>query len=40
MTTYRAFLFFLRPLWAGVALGVCALLTLAYLFLKALEGSE
>lgn len=40
VTVYRAFLLILRPLWASVALGVLALLTLAYLFLKALEGLE
>jgi hypothetical protein len=40
VTVYRAFLLILRPVWAGVALGVCALLTLAYLFLQALEGLE
>ena len=38
VTTFRAFLLVLRPRWAGVALGVVTLLTLAYLFLKALEG--
>lgn len=40
VTVYRAFLLVLRPVWAGVALGACALLTLAYLFLQALEGLE
>jgi hypothetical protein len=40
VTVFRAFLLILRPLWASVALGVLALLTLAYLFLKALEGLE
>jgi hypothetical protein len=39
-TTFRAFLLVLRPLWAGVAVGVCTLLTLAYLLLQALEGLE
>jgi hypothetical protein len=40
VTAYRAFLLILRPLWAGVALGVLALLTVAYLFLQGLEGLE
>jgi hypothetical protein len=40
VTLYRAFLLVLRPVWAGLALVVCALLALAYLALQAVQNLE
>ena len=38
LTLYRAFVLALRPIWAGVAVAVTALLVLVYEALKSLEG--
>jgi hypothetical protein len=40
VTAYRAFLLVLRPVWAGVAVTIGALVFLAVLLLKSLEGLE
>jgi hypothetical protein len=40
VTLYRAFLLVLRPVWAGLALVVCAILALAFLALQVLQNLE
>lgn len=40
VTAFRAFMLFLRPLWAGVAVALCGLAVLVYLLLEAFENLE
>ena len=40
LTAFRAFRLLLRPVWAGVAVTICALVLLAVLLLRSLENLE